>query len=660
MTTKNPSWLRRLFNQQTEQARRRTAIRSNLASLEQLENRILLSTLGQIGGAAGRAESSPGVMDAQSNVYLSGLFTGTVDFDPGTGVVERTSDAGGDFYVAKYTPQGALSWVRQLNIDGSGVTVDPAGTPYVFGGFQGTVDFGSRNTLVSAGGYDPLVLKMDAANGNTIWARSDGGTPRDDYSKDVSVGADGSVYTTGFFSQQTDFDPLRNYPDNRDILTATGWSPKGKTNYATDAFVLRLDSAGNFVSVRNVGGTMNDGGEKITVEVDANGNGSLFLMGRFQGTADFDPSTGQANRTSAGSYDIFYARYAVSPTSMTLSWVQSIGGPGADMDYRMDTDSQYLYLGGQFSNVVDFDPTAGTRNITPEGNDAAIAKYRKSDGGLEWVARVAGSSSPGVASRIVVDEAAGMIYVGGSFDLAMNYVDPLGNSSISQWSAGSRDGYVLKLNSAGAYQKAWRMGGTGSDLARVIGVGGGAVYITGYFDATANFPNGQSLTNLGGGVDAYLLALDQPAGAPLLAASAPVVPVKQTLTARQALPLLVEALAHWQASGVDTSALSNIQIQITNLGGTTLGLASGNTIWLDDNAAGWGWSIDKNPRGDSKFSTSGNGKQHRMDLLTVLEHEVGHMLGNQHADAGVMLDTLFAGVRRGAGKRIDTATERHK
>src|SRR5262249_59995115 len=88
--------------------------------------------------------------------------------------------------------------------------------------------------------------------------------------------------------------------------------------------------------------------------------------------------------------------------------------------------------------------------------------------------------------------------------------------------------------------------------------------------------------------------------------------------------------------------------RIADLGGLTLGkAAAGGVIWLDDNAAGWGWFIDPTPRDDSEFTTPGNqGEQGRMDLLTVLEHEVGHLLGRGHEATGVMQETLTAGTRR--------------
>jgi probable HAF family extracellular repeat protein len=138
----------------------------------------------------------------------------------------------------------------------------------------------------------------------------------------------------------------------------------------------------------------------------------------------------------------------------------------------------------------------------------------------------------------------------------------------------------------------------------------------------------------------------------LTAAGLPGTVVAQTLDKVQVAPLLTEALHRWQTIGVNTSGMGDIRIQITNLGGLTLGLADErhHTIRLDDNAAGWGWFVDRTPGDDTEFTTPGDqGEQNRIDLLTVLEHEVGHLLGYEHADSGVMIDTLPAGTRRTPG-----------
>jgi hypothetical protein len=133
---------------------------------------------------------------------------------------------------------------------------------------------------------------------------------------------------------------------------------------------------------------------------------------------------------------------------------------------------------------------------------------------------------------------------------------------------------------------------------------------------------------------------------PLLAAATAPSAWASPLTLSQVDLLLAEAARRWQAAGVDTTTLAGVNVRIADLPGSTLGLASGNTIYLDVNAAGWGWFVDTTPADDSEFSTPGNqGEQGHMDLLTVVMHEMGHVLGLDHDAKGVMQETLDPGTR---------------
>jgi probable HAF family extracellular repeat protein len=149
------------------------------------------------------------------------------------------------------------------------------------------------------------------------------------------------------------------------------------------------------------------------------------------------------------------------------------------------------------------------------------------------------------------------------------------------------------------------------------------------------------------GVGTHAILLTPQAALTATFGSDGLVTTAETLTTEQVAPLLTEAYVRWQAAGVDTSSLSNLTIRVADLTGATLGLASGHTLWLDADVAGWGWFIDPTPREDREFITPGNqGEQQRMDLLTVLAHDVGHLLGYEHAESGVMEETLAAGTRR--------------
>ncbi len=90
-----------------------------------------------------------------------------------------------------------------------------------------------------------------------------------------------------------------------------------------------------------------------------------------------------------------------------------------------------------------------------------------------------------------------------------------------------------------------------------------------------------------------------------------------------------------------------MNIQIVDLPGDELAEAIGNTILLDVDAAGFGWFIDPTPADDVEFQTGAPEVQGRVDLLTVITHEFGHVLGltrdNDHAS--FMSDQLPLGTR---------------
>ena len=109
------------------------------------------------------------------------------------------------------------------------------------------------------------------------------------------------------------------------------------------------------------------------------------------------------------------------------------------------------------------------------------------------------------------------------------------------------------------------------------------------------------------------------------------------LTSAELTPVVQQAINDWVARGASAALLSQVQVDITNLDGDLLGQAGSGVIYLDADAAGWGWSLD----------TTGNPAAGRMDLLTTVSHELGHELGlPDDMSGGVMNGTLALGVRR--------------
>jgi hypothetical protein len=127
-------------------------------------------------------------------------------------------------------------------------------------------------------------------------------------------------------------------------------------------------------------------------------------------------------------------------------------------------------------------------------------------------------------------------------------------------------------------------------------------------------------------------------GTSLLATAVAPSPTTQTLDAAAAADVLRAARAAWVAAGAKAATLAPVRLVVTDLPGAELADTVGDTIYVDATAAGWGWF------------TGAAVQVGRMDLLSVLEHELGHVLGLEHGAStrygDVMLPTLAPGVRR--------------
>ena len=465
--------------------RRATPVRNayRRLSVETLETRQVLASDFVWAAAIGFDSTAYGeatAFDSAGNVFVTGYFTGTADFDPSAGVAQLTSAGGNDVFVAKYSATGSLLWARQLGSAGDQyghhLTVDSAGNVVVAGIFFGTADFDpgiATANLTSVGHADIFVAKLDSS-GNYLWAKQIGGTDVDE-SGGIVVDSGDNILVTGTFNGTVDFD-----------------SGPGTANLTTSAiggntFVTKLDTDGAYVWAKQFAGASQNRGFGIAVDdVD-----NVLITGIFYGTADFDPESGAANLSSNGSDDVFVAKLNSAGNYL---WAKQFGGAGIDEGNGVAVDSaNNILVAGAFFGTADFDPGAGTANLTSTGNSDTFVAKLDSAGNYVWAKQFRGSGEEwGIGLAVDISDS---VVITGFFTGTGDF-DP-GAATANLTSAGSADAFLAKLNSSGNYVWSRRFGSVDSDDGYGVAVDGlGNVALTGIFRGTVDFDPGAGTSNL--------------------------------------------------------------------------------------------------------------------------------------------------------------------
>jgi len=222
--------------------------------------------------------------DASGNIFMTGYFSGKIDFGGGL-----LSNAGlYDIFVVKLSPAGLHQWSKRFgstsNDLGYGIAVDGSGNVAVTGVFHGTVDFGGGSI---DGWQDIFVAKYSGASGAHMWSRSFGGSSSD-VVNGITVDGSGDVVLTGYFSYSADF----------------GGGPVSSLNNSQDIFVAKYSGIdGDYIWAKSFGSTSNEVGYGIATD---GYDDSVVTTGYFQGAVNF----GGGTLTSAGSLDVYLIKLA--------------------------------------------------------------------------------------------------------------------------------------------------------------------------------------------------------------------------------------------------------------------------------------------------------------------------------------------------------------
>ncbi|TSJ41870.1 T9SS type A sorting domain-containing protein [Fluviicola chungangensis] len=289
-------------------------------------------------------------LDNDQNPIILGSFSQTIDFDLGASIYNLSSSGSDDFFIQKVDSGGNLMWVKQIYGLQSEVAWYMASDDqdiYISGVYESTKDFDPGpgiHTLTPVGNQDIFLVKL-TLDGDFVWAKSVGGGARE-YPTDILIDNMGSILLSGVFAgNNVDFDPgsasyllsalgtengfaLKinhdgdfewvktfgsteyNYVNNLaltsnnevcllGVYTSTvDLDPGPGTNSVNSiddlgCFVVTLDPGGNYLWSEHVARY----GTHICTDTQDN----LIVFGSFYGTTDFDPGIGVANLTTTTS-----------------------------------------------------------------------------------------------------------------------------------------------------------------------------------------------------------------------------------------------------------------------------------------------------------------------------------------------------------------------
>lgn len=327
-------------------------------------------------------------VDNQGSTYLVGSFTYSAFIGED---VFADGEASADLFIAKWSRLGIFEWVKAFGgktYDESApfVACDSVGNVYLAGAYGGSnVSFGTQK-FTAAGKGDMLLVKLNGATGDVIWAKNGGGIGNDE-ALGVSVTRTGdAIYVAGTF------EGVGNWSGDR--LESVNGKP--------DFFLASYDASGALKWLKRAGHPEVD--RYIAVGSDADGN--MLVTGAINATTTFDGQVITANGENRS--DLLVARITKAG-NVTL--LQRYGDIFTEIGHAITSDAKNnIYVAGAFDSVFTED---GNTFLGQGGLDAFAMKIRP-DGTFDWFRPVGGPYDDEMRG-IVIDKQ-NIPYVVGNFD----------------------------------------------------------------------------------------------------------------------------------------------------------------------------------------------------------------------------------------------------
>ncbi len=445
-------------------------------------------------GFDGGVDNSANVaFDSTGNVFVTGDFTGSIDIDPGPGVVALVSSGLSDSYLLKLDPAGAFVFAKKFGNFGENtvgkVGVDDLDRVHFEVNTGGELLDADPSPFVHLFAGDGVGVTLDNA-GNYIEATAGYGS--NSHGSDQSiVSHDGGFYRFGGFAG--------SFNVAFDSATETLKSKGGDDFFVARYFPGKLVAQDLQQPVLAQSFALGGAGEQFGGPVVVDSLGNLYVAGRFSGTVDFDRGPGVVNLTSSDATgNVFIAKY--DPLG-ALQWAQQVrmavtfAADAEEFAVKLALDAAgNVYIATEFNTSATLGTfTVTNPNLTPGVRDILIGKLG-SNGSPIWVESIGNSGlNEYLIGALAVRASTGDVVLSGQFSGTVNF-DPAGSPAGSRTainnSGNGSDGYVLELDTFGAFKWVRQLGGSTAALTDVSGLGflsGGDVVASGNFRGTIDF-----------------------------------------------------------------------------------------------------------------------------------------------------------------------------
>jgi hypothetical protein len=445
------------------------------------------------------------VADVQGNVYSCGKFESTVDFNPapgsGNNIYNLISQGGSDGYVQKLDASGNFVWAVQIGSSSgdevTGMCIDAAGNMIITGYFTGVVDMDPGSGTVMLGSSPTWVSDVFIASfspqGQLNWAKSLSG-PAQEFALSVCRGNNGQSVIAGTFENTVDFDP--------------GPAVNAQTAVnSNDAFVVVLNSMGNFVWAKTFGGNGFDQVNSVRCDVQ----GQILAAGQFEDSADVDPGAAAYWLQSAGRSDGFAVQLDANGN---FNWGAQFGGVEKDGINDMATDAMgNVYLLGRIIGSADVDPGSGVFMLTDSllAGGCIVVKLNET-GTFSW-GYLLSNRGPVEGMAIEIGEDGALYVALNFFDILDADPSPAVANFTQNGTSVAADFLVLRNDTAGQYNWGFSIGDIYDDFVEDIYINQlGVIYVTGQFTGSTDFDASQNnllLTSAWQNSDVFVARYDQ-------------------------------------------------------------------------------------------------------------------------------------------------------